>query len=92
MGMSSAVRGLIPKSSGGRMALGGVGALGLETGVRSFNNRSSARDSGIKVIRDDTVPKTLAERRAHDRKYMSIGGMSDSDITAYQRKYPEPFS
>ena len=42
--MSSAVRGLIPKSSGGRMALGGMGALGLATGVRSINNKIEQRD------------------------------------------------
>jgi hypothetical protein len=88
--MSSAVRGLIPKSSGGRMALGGMGALGLAAGVRSFNNRSSGGNSGIKVIRDDRVPRTLEERRAHDRKYMSMGGMTDQQISDYHSKYP-PF-
>lgn len=37
-GMSSAVRGLIPKSTGGRMALGAGGAVGLAAGVTSFRN------------------------------------------------------
>ena len=88
MGMSSAVRGLIPKSTGGRMAMGG--ALGIAAGVAGHRNRSSARN--IPITGERPVPTTLAERRANDRKYMSIGGMSDSDITAYQRKYPDPFS
>lgn len=42
MGMSSAVRGLIPKSTGGRMAMGGMGALGVAAGVRSHRNRNSS--------------------------------------------------
>jgi hypothetical protein len=40
--MSSARFGLIPKSAGGKMALGGMGALGVAAGVRSYRNRSSA--------------------------------------------------
>jgi hypothetical protein len=39
--MSSARFGLIPKSMGGKMALGGMGALGVAAGVRSYRNRSS---------------------------------------------------
>jgi len=50
MGMSSAVRGLIPKSTGGRMAMGGMGALGVAAGVRSYRNRSK----GIPVTGDFT--------------------------------------
>ena len=49
MAMSSAVRGLIPKSSGGRMALGGMGALGLATGVRSVNNRIDRNNTQRKM-------------------------------------------
>lgn len=37
--MSSAVRGLIPKSTGGRMALAGGGALAVAGGVTNFRNK-----------------------------------------------------
>lgn len=39
--MSSARFGLIPKSAGGKMALGGMGALGVAAGVRNYRNRTS---------------------------------------------------
>ena len=45
MGMSSAVRGLIPKSAGGRMAMG-ASALGIAGGVAGYQKRSSGRSSG----------------------------------------------
>jgi len=48
--MSSARFGLIPKSMGGKMALGGMGALGVAAGVRSYRNRSK----GIPVTGDFT--------------------------------------
>jgi len=43
-GMSSAVRGLIPKSTGGRMALGAGGAVGLAAGVSGFRNRRKQQE------------------------------------------------
>ena len=42
--MSSAVRGLIPKSAGGRMAMG-ASAIGIAGGVTGYQKRSSGRDS-----------------------------------------------
>lgn len=87
--MSSARFGLIPKSAGGRMALGGAGALGVAAGIRSYRNRSS---SNVHFANERPVPTTLTDRRANDRKYMSMGGMSDLDITNYQSKFPEPLS
>ena len=44
-GMSSAVRGLIPKSAGGRMAMG-AGALGVAGGVAGYQKRSSGGNPG----------------------------------------------
>jgi hypothetical protein len=41
--MSSARFGLIPKSAGGRMALGGMAALGVAGAVKSYRNVSTAR-------------------------------------------------
>ena len=43
MNYSSAVRGLIPKSTGGRMAMGGIGALGVAGAVVGARNVSRAR-------------------------------------------------
>lgn len=82
--MSSARFGLIPKSAGGRMALGGAGALGIAAGIRSYRNRSS----GLTVT--PRAPGGSPEDR--DRHYMSAGGMSDLDITNYQSKFPRPLS
>jgi hypothetical protein len=45
MGMSSAVRGLIPKSAGGRMAMG-ASAIGIAGGVTGYQKTSSGRNSG----------------------------------------------
>jgi hypothetical protein len=38
---SSAVKGLIPKSTGGRMALGAGGALGVAAGVAGYRRRQA---------------------------------------------------
>lgn len=38
---SSAVKGLIPKSTGGRMALGAGGALGVAAGVSGYRKRQA---------------------------------------------------
>ena len=78
--MSSARNGLIPKSVGGRMALGGAGALGIAAGVRSYRNRSS----GLTVT--PRAPGGSPEDR--DRHYMSAGGMSTDEINAYISKNP----
>jgi hypothetical protein len=44
-GVSSAVRGLIPKSAGGRMAMG-ASAIGIAGGVTGYQKRSSRGNSG----------------------------------------------
>lgn len=46
-GRSSAVRGLIPKSTGGRMALGAGGALAVAGGVAMNRRRSSTNQDAM---------------------------------------------
>jgi len=50
---SSAVKGLIPKSTGGRMALGAGGALGVAAGVAGY--RKHQRTNMINSMSDDQI-------------------------------------
>ena len=71
-GMSSAVRGLIPKSSGGRMALGAGGALGMAVGVAGYkNHRSNQRLSQLNREMDafDRLPLSQRKQITLDSAY-----------------------
>jgi hypothetical protein len=46
-GASSATRGLIPKSTGGRVAMGAGAGLGVEAGVAGYRKRSSGRNQAF---------------------------------------------
>jgi hypothetical protein len=74
-GMSSAVRGLIPRSTGGRMALGAGGALAVAGGV-AMNRRN--RSNGIKVY-DETPSGVASPQKQYE--WMREGGTSHSMAT-----------
>ena len=73
--MSSARNGLIPKSAGGRMALGGAGALGIAAGVRSYRNRSK----GIPVTGDFT--SVASPQKQYE--WMIEGGSTHSSASSH---------
>lgn len=72
-GGSSAVRGLIPKSTGGRVGLG-LGAAGLVGGTMAMRSR---RSSGS--------PMEMARQASPQKQYewQIEGGQSDSQAKAY---------
>ena len=67
--MSSAVRGLIPKSAGGRMALGGS-ALSIAAGVTGYKKRSSGRNSIEQSMNEfDSLPYAQRKKMTIDAAY-----------------------
>jgi len=80
---SSAVRGLIPKSTGGRMALGAGGALGVAAGVAGYRNR---QPKGVPVIGDFT--SVASPQKQYE--WMREGGSSHSSAAGYiSSQYPD---
>ena len=72
-GMSSAVRGLIPRSTGGRVGLG-LGAAGLLTGGMAMRSRRSSRSS-----------MEMASQASPQKQYewQIEGGASDSQAKGF---------
>ena len=77
--MSSARFGLIPKSAGGKMALGGMGALGVAAGVRNYRNRSSAANVSQEALdayaRQDVLQGMTSGRLPAPKGVVSIQDM-----------------
>jgi hypothetical protein len=71
-GMSSAVRGLLPKSAGGRMALG-ASAIGIAGGVTGYQQRSSGRSSN--AVSANSLSHTGGFRRK--MQALSVPGQAD---------------
>jgi len=72
-GGSSAVRGLIPKSTGGRVGLG-LGAAGLVGGTMAMRSRRSS-GSSMEMARQASPQKQY--------EWQIEGGQSDSQAKAY---------
>jgi hypothetical protein len=69
MGMSSAITGLIPKSAGGRMALG-TSALGVAAGITGYKKRSSGRNSIEQSMNEfDSLPYAQRKKLTVDAAY-----------------------
>lgn len=75
--MSSAVRGLIPKSTGGRMALAGGGALAVASGVAMNRRRTSANQDAMvqDMFRQDVLQKIRSGQLAAPAGATSIQDM-----------------
>jgi hypothetical protein len=79
-GGSSAVRGLIPKSTGGRVGLG-LGAAGLVGGTMAMRSRRSS-GSSIEMARQANPQKQY--------EWQMEGGASDSQAKSYVNSmYPD---
>lgn len=68
LGMSSGVRGLIPKSTGGRMALGAGAALGVAGGIAGFRNRRTQNATAAAM---GVANNSLADMRGMAQRPMS---------------------
>lgn len=94
-GMSSAVRGLIPKSTGGRMALGAGAALavaGSVVGYRSYNSpQRSARRQANKTVRnmmsgkDFENPIMITPQKEYE--WQIEGGSTPAQARAFVNQY-----
>lgn len=75
-GISSAAKGLIPKSTGGRMALGAGGVLGVAAGVAGYRR---SRPKGVPVTGDFT--SVASPQKQYE--WMREGGSSHSSAAGY---------